>query len=97
VFQPNYQLKPDLKQKGFVMNKFLSRVGGYIRNKGYNVKIIETDDFQVVFNSAQREGRILLTNHFKNYKQCNEIPAGCLDFKAGPFDQIKAVEEYFKL
>jgi uncharacterized protein with PIN domain len=86
-----------MKHQGFVMNKYLSRVGGYIRNKGYYVKIIETDDFNVVYQVAVKEGRVLLTNNFKHFKSCGEVPAGCLQFKAGPFDQIKAVEDYFQI
>jgi hypothetical protein len=96
-FQASYNLRPEMKSKGFVMNKFLSRVGSYMRNKGYNVKIIETDDFMVVLNSAVRDGRVLLTNHFKSFKDCGDVPAGCLSYKAGPYDHIKAVEDYFKL
>ena len=43
-FLPSDELNPELKQKGFLVDSSLSRVGKLLLEKGVDCKIIETTD-----------------------------------------------------
>jgi uncharacterized protein with PIN domain len=76
-----------MKDQGFIMDRYLSKVGNMLRNKGMNVRIVDTDDVNVVASQAAKEGRILLTSNLKAFNKLLSVPRGCLHFKASPFSK----------
>lgn len=76
-----------MKTKGFIMDRYLSKVAGMLRDKGINCKVVDSDDQKWVAGQAVKEGRILLTSNLKHFNQLLSVPRGCLHFKASPFSK----------
>ena len=76
-----------MKDKGFIMDKYLSKVGKMLQQKGIDSKIIDSDDANLISSQAVKEGRVYLTNNIKQFNKKVSISCGCLHFKASPFSK----------
>jgi uncharacterized protein with PIN domain len=81
---PSSELRPEMKTQGFIMDKYLSKVGKMLWNKGFEVTVVDTNDGDEVCAQAIKENRIFLTNNLKISNKKVSVPRGCLHFKAPP-------------
>ncbi len=73
-----------MKSQGFIVDRYLSKVGNKLKQKGVDCKIVDTDDGNVVCNQAVRENRVFLTSNLKQFNKKISLPRGCLHYKANP-------------
>ena len=80
-------LNPEMKANGFIMDKYLSKVGKMLEQKGYNALVLDTEDAAIVSSQAVKENRVYLTNNIKHFNKKVSMPCGCLHFRASPFSK----------
>lgn len=47
-FTPSQELQPHMKSQGFIVDRYLSKVGTMLKQKGIDCKIVDTDDSNAV-------------------------------------------------
>jgi len=82
-FVASEELRPEMKQRGFIVNQYLSKVAKMIQEKGYDCLVVDTDG-ESIAHLAVQENRVMLTDNLKLFNKKITIPRGCLHYKAKP-------------
>lgn len=77
-----------MKANGFIMDKYLSKVGNMLTQKGLNAVVVDTEDAAIVSAQAVKENRVYLTNNIKHFNKKVSMPCGCLHYRATPFSKL---------